>query len=244
MCPVSFSGQLPTETDGWNVQNSLCEFSKWSSAHFLTWTLRSAFVIMLYIGNRLFFNLLVLEMCLFSPPKKFKKTKFTEKSTTAHTQRMADVTVSWGLRLTRRVLEKICVHNLKHRHICLDTGPRTYPHINLWNQWSQCSYYENWVEYGASSSIFGPVSSGWVNWHRNICKRTPQNNLQPHGQFRKVAYDSLMCRKPFMSCDTRCCVGGRSYKLKMHWKFDNWIRHKKEFPEGGKIHIFSPENDF
>lgn len=147
---------------------------------------------MLYRGKRLFFNLLVLELCLFSPRKKPKKTKFTGKSTTAHTQRMADVTVSWGLHLTRRVLEKICVHSLKHRHICLDTGPRTYPRINLWNQWSQCSYYENWVEYGASSSRFGPVSSGWVNWHRNICKRTPQNNLQPHGQFRKVAYDSLM----------------------------------------------------
>lgn len=38
--------------------------------------------------------------------------------------------------------------------------------------------------------------------------------------------------------------GGKEGQLKMHWKFDNWIRHKKEFPEGEIIHIFSTEKDF
>lgn len=147
---------------------------------------------MLYRENRLFFNLLVLELCLFSPPKNLRKQNLQKSLQLPILRGWQMLLCPEAYILLEECLEKICVHNLKHRHICLDTGPRTYPHSNLWNQWSQCSYYENWVEYGASSSRFGPVSSGWVNWHRNICKRTPQNNFQPHGQFRKAAYDSLM----------------------------------------------------
>lgn len=135
--------------------------------------------------------------------QKTKETKFTEKPTTAHTpedgrylcycvlrltygcravlcQRDPEITrhedTEGYMSLTGRALQKMRVHNPKHRHICPDIGPGACsvldsPHINLRTLWSQCSDCEDWDEYGASCSRFWPIICGWVNWHRNTCKR-------------------------------------------------------------------------
>lgn len=97
---------------------------------------------------------------------------------------------------------------------------------------------------GLYAPDLAPLSVVGSSGNRNTCKRTISKQLSDSWAIQNSAYDSRLCRKPCLSSDTNCSVEGRREQLKMHLKFDNWIRHKREFPDGARIHIFSTEKDF